>query len=248
MPFTPTIGIPFIELQQAESTNNYAIGAIHAGMAQHGTAVFAHHQTAGKGQRDKRWYGDANKNIALSIIIKPEGLSLSQTFLLSMATAVGVYNFLKSYAGDEIKIKWPNDIYWRDRKTAGILIENIVQGFNWKWSIIGIGVNINQTAFDNVAIKAVSLKQITGKDFEPVQLAKELCTFLENAFDTLHQSGETIIDAYKKNLFRLGETGTFRKEGRAFTGTITDVTTYGQLVVQGAVEEKFNVGEIEWVI
>ena len=248
MPFASTIGLPFIELQQVESTNNYATGLVHAGMARHGMAVFANHQTAGKGQWYKKWHGDANKNIALSVIIKPDGFSLSQSFLFSMATAVGVYCFLKSYAGDEIKIKWPNDIYWRDRKTAGILIENTVQGSSWKWSVIGVGININQTSFDQVASKAVSLKQITGKDFEPVQLAKELCTFLENAFDTLHQSDETIIDTYKKNLFRLGETGVFRKEGRVFTGTVTDVTTHGQLVVQGAIEERFNVGEIEWVI
>ena len=75
MPFAPIIGIPFIELQQVESTNNYATGLLHAGMAQHGTAVFTHHQTKGKGQRNKQWQSDAGKNIALSVINKPPSLT-----------------------------------------------------------------------------------------------------------------------------------------------------------------------------
>ncbi len=111
-----------------------------------------------------------------------------------------------------------------------------------------MGLNINQTKFDHAAINAVSLKQITGKEFNPVQLAKELCDYLGDTYDQLCQSPEIIIDAYKKNLFKLGETVLFRKEGRVFTATVTDVSTSGQLVVQGALEERFDVGEVEWII
>lgn len=248
MPFTPIIGIPFIELQQVESTNNYATGAIHAGMAQHGTAVFAHHQTKGKGQRNKQWHGDANKNIALSIIIKPNALSLSQSFLLSMTAAVAVQRFLKTYAGEEVKIKWPNDVYWQDRKAAGILIENVVQGTDWKWCVIGIGMNVNQTTFDEVAVRAVSLKQITGKDFNPLQLAKELCRYLEDALAELKTFEAILVAYYKSNLYRLGETVLFKKENRVFRATVVDVTATGQLVVKHAIEERLDVGEIEWVV
>ena len=157
MSSTFLIGNPFIELQQVESTNNYATGAVHAGMAQHGTIVFAHHQTKGKGQHNRAWLADEGKNIAMSVILQPPGLALSQSFLISMATALGVQRFFSHYAGSETKVKWPNDLYWRDRKAGGILIENIVQGSEWKASIVGIGININQTAFENLENKAVSL-------------------------------------------------------------------------------------------
>jgi BirA family biotin operon repressor/biotin-[acetyl-CoA-carboxylase] ligase len=242
------IGIPFIELLQVKSTNNYATGLIHAGMAQHGVAVFAHHQTAGKGQRNKQWQGEANKNIALSIIIKPACLTLSQSFLFSMAVAVATHRFLLNYIGEETKIKWPNDIYWQDRKAAGILIENIVQGEDWKWSVTGIGININQTIFDNSKFKAVSLKQITGKEFKPILLAKELCGFLERSFTELQNSPTDILIRYKKNLYKLNEAILLKKGSRTFTAFVKEVTTSGQLVVQSAIEEVFDVGEVEWVL
>jgi BirA family transcriptional regulator, biotin operon repressor / biotin---[acetyl-CoA-carboxylase] ligase len=122
------IGNPFIELQQVESTNNYATGMVHEGMAQHGMVVFANHQTKGKGQHNRTWLSEEGKNIAMSVILQPPGLALSQSFLISMATALGVQRFFAKYAGSETKVKWPNDLYWRDRKAGGILIENIVLG------------------------------------------------------------------------------------------------------------------------
>ena len=243
-----SIGHPFIELQQVESTNNYATGLVHAGMAEQGTAVFAHHQTKGKGQRLKQWHGEAGKNIALSVIVHPHWLSLSQGFLLSMAVAVGTYRFFKKYTGSNTMIKWPNDIYWRDRKAGGILIENIVQGSEWKAAIIGIGLNINQTDFDNLDIKAVSLKQITGKEYDPALLAKELCTHLTDTLDILQKLPSHIIEEYRNHLYKLNEKVRLKKGSRVFDATIKDVTTLGELIVQHATEERFDVGDVEWVM
>ena len=248
LPFPYCIGNPFIELQQVESTNNYATGLVHAGMAQSGMAVFARYQTKGKGQRQKQWIGEQGKNIALSVILQPGPLPLSQTFLFSMATAVGVRHFFNKYVGAETKIKWPNDLYWRDRKAGGILIENIVRGKEWKATVIGIGININQTSFDELATKAVSTKQITGKDYEPVVLAKELCGYLNEAFAQLQSSPEEMIAAYKSCLYKLNEIVRLKKGSRVFDAVVKDVTPLGQLVVQHATEERFDVGEVEWVI
>ena len=172
------IGLPFIELATVDSTNNYAMGLAHAGMAQHGTAVFAHEQVKGKGQRNKTWVSGKGQNISLSIILNPELLSISPLFLLSMATAIAVKHLLDHFTNDEMRIKWPNDLYWRDRKAAGILIENLWQGGRWKNAIVGIGININQDDFGELQSRAVSLKQITGKDHDPLSLAKLLCTDL----------------------------------------------------------------------
>ncbi len=248
MTSTFLIGSPFIELQQVESTNNYATGMVHEGMAQHGLAVFAHHQTRGKGQHNRSWLGEEGKNIAMSIVLQPPGFALSQSFLISMATALGVQRFFSHYAGSETKVKWPNDLYWRDRKAGGILIENIVSGSEWKAAVIGIGININQTNFEGLDTKAVSLKQITGKEYEPVGLAKEMCSHLSETYTILHKLPSQIMEEYKNHLFMINETARLKKGSRVFDARIKDVTAMGELIVQHATEERFRVGEIEWVM
>jgi BirA family biotin operon repressor/biotin-[acetyl-CoA-carboxylase] ligase len=241
------IGFPFIELPTVDSTNNYAMGLVHAGMAQHGAAVFTHEQTKGRGQRNKNWSSQAKSNIAISIVIEPKGLSSSQVFILSKAIAIGTLNFFNSYAQSDVKIKWPNDIYWRDRKAGGILIDNVFQGSDWKYAIAGIGLNINQTHFGELN-KAVSLKQITGKDFEPLLLAKELCDCLDKAYCNLTTKPQLIASEYHRNLYKLDQKVKLKKESRIFEATIKDVTALGQLIVEHAAEERFDVGEVEWVI
>ena len=242
------IGIPFIELPSVDSTNNYAMGLVHEGMAQHGTAVFTMEQTRGKGQRNKHWNSQKGQNIALSLVIEPGSLTTSELFLLSMSMATGVNRFIKRFVPNEVKIKWPNDIYWRDRKAAGILIENVWQGKEWKFAIVGIGININQTDFGGLDSKAVSLKQITGKDFDLLLLTKELCKDLENQYRELISEPSKIITGYKKDLYKINEIVKFKNGNRIFEAIIKDVSMEGRLVVQHALEERFDVGELEWLV
>ncbi|MGI9137851.1 MAG: biotin--[acetyl-CoA-carboxylase] ligase, partial [Sediminibacterium sp.] len=108
------------------------------------------------------------------------------------AVALGAQAFFMVYAGDETKIKKPNDIYWRDRKAGGILIENIVRGNIWTWAVIGIGVNINQTQFSNDAGNPVSLKQITGKNWDVKSLQKKLSSALSTSLNLWLNEGERI--------------------------------------------------------
>ena len=242
------IGQPFIELLTVESTNNYAMGLARAGMAQHGTVVFTHDQTKGKGQRTKEWVSQKEQNIAMSVVIEPDKLQVSEAFLLSMMAAVAVDDFFRSYVAEEIKIKWPNDIYWRDRKAAGILIENLWQGNEWKFAVVGIGINVNQTDFGELGSKAVSLKQITGRDFETVILAKELCKIVEENYELLISDSSSIADCYKSHLYKVDERVKLKKDNRVFEAVFTDVNNKGQMIVQHAMEEKFSVGEVEWII
>lgn len=223
------------------------MGLARAAMAQHGAVVFTHEQTKGKGQRSKEWVSEKDMNIALSILIEPKNLKVSELFLLSMMVAVGVRQFFLNYA-EEIEIKWPNDIYWRDRKAAGILIENVWQGNEWKFAVIGIGINVNQTDFGKLNSKAISLKGITGKHFEPVILAKELCKNLGDKYQLLISDPSQIIQQYKAHLYKLNEQVKLKKDDRVFEATFTDVTVNGQMVVHHAIEEKFDVGEVEWLI
>ena len=248
LPALKSIGESFIELQRVDSTNNYATALLHEGMAQHGTVVFAHEQTKGRGQRNKTWITGSGENIAMSVVVQPIGLGVSQLFLLSIAIAVGVQKFFSRYAGDQTKVKWPNDLYWRDRKAAGILIENSLAGGEWKHAVVGIGININQNNFENLEQKAVSLKQITGKEYNVIALAKELCLDLQWACTNLLGNSQTVIDTYQQQLYKLNEVVRLKKGNRVFDTRIKGVTTNGQLITRHAIEELFDVGEVEWIL
>ena len=264
---TKPIGLPFIELQSVDSTNNYALARVHAGLAQDGMAVFAHRQVAGKGQRGRVWATGESTDIILSIVVKPAPLQLSQQFQLSACIAVAVHKFFMNYAGEDTRIKWPNDLYWQDRKAGGVLIESVVgsqapdtgslfiagnqrgTGNHWLWAVIGIGLNINQTSFPVELPNPVSLKQITGKSFDPVLLAKELCFCFEKFFSQLTTGGfDTIYGQYLAQLYKRNEKVRFRKGSRVFEATIKTISPAGKLVVQHSIEESFDFGEVEWII
>jgi BirA family biotin operon repressor/biotin-[acetyl-CoA-carboxylase] ligase len=232
-----------------DSTNNYAMGQAQAGLAYHGAAWFAREQTAGKGQRSKRWVATPNDNILLSLVLQPFMFNSSQQFLLSVTISLACYDFYKNYAGTETSIKWPNDIYWRDRKAGGILIENSFRGREWLFAIAGIGININQTTFDTSLPNPVSLKQITGKTFDPVELAKELCAYAEKRYQQLVAGGEDeLLKAYEAVLYKRLQPVTLRKDGQLIVTTIEGVTPNGRLVTRDAVVREFDFNEVEWVI
>ncbi len=128
----------FTILNRVDSTNNYAMGMIRDGIAKHGDAWFSYDQTHGKGRRGKTWKADKGKNIILSIAVNTSLLDVSRPFFISIAATLGSIDLFKKYAGDETAIKWPNDIFWNDRKAGGILIENSIQGSKWQWSVIGV--------------------------------------------------------------------------------------------------------------
>lgn len=265
MPLKPVnhpVGIPFIELSSIDSTNNYAFEQIHANMAQPGTCYFAHEQTHGKGQRSKSWTSAKGANIILSIVLKPFFLQPFQQFHLSACIATATHQFLANYAPGYLTIKWPNDLYWQNKKLGGILIENIIggtdrdkkkpgesdQSSNWKWAVIGIGININQTKFPDEIKNAVSLKQITGKDYKPVEAAKKLCEVIEHSLQLLNEKGvDSFLKLYNAVLYKKGELVKFKKGSRNFEATVKAVTESGHLVVKHSIEEQFSFGELEWL-
>lgn len=243
------IGKTFIELQSVDSTNNYAMALIHEGLAQHGLACFTHEQTAGKGQRGKNWVAEKGANIAMSIILQPMGLLQTEIFQLSACIAVAVRHFLSNYAGDEITIKWPNDIYWCDRKAAGILIENIFSGNKWSWAVAGIGININQTQFPAELPNPVSLKQISGKQNDILSLAKELCQIIDQHYSRLSAKGfKEILEDYNQHLYLKNQKTRLRKETRVFEALVKEVTASGELITNHGIDETFSFGQVEWLL
>jgi len=224
------------------------MGLIRAAMARHGAAVFAREQTKGKGQRNRSWASEKDRNIALSLVLEPQALDPSLPFLLSMAIALATADLYRQLVPDDISIKWPNDLYWRDRKAAGILIENLWQGGQWNFAVAGIGINVNQTDFGELQGKAVSLRQITGRSEDPEALALRLCACAEARYAQLLKGASSIIADYNELLYRRGESVRFRRDNRLFEARIDSVNEQGLLLVHHALPERFAVGDVEWIL
>ena len=240
-------GNPFTVLASVDSTNNYAMAQVHAGLARHGAAWFAREQHSGRGQRSKQWVTQPSENIILSAIVEPF-LLIQQQFALSAAIALACHRFFSKYAGEETKIKWPNDLYWRDRKAGGILVENVLKGQDWKFAIAGMGININQTSFPDHLMNPVSLKQITGKAFDPVSLAKELCLEIEKVLIEMKNDGtEKIFQQYNTVLYKRNEKVKLKRSIAVFETIIREVKPDGLLITEDTMQREFNFGEVEWV-
>lgn len=259
-PAFPPIGQSFNVLASVDSTNNYAMAQVRAGLASHGTVYMALEQTAGKGQRGRQWITRAGENIMLSAVVQFNQPLVANPFILSASVALSCYDFFKTYAGEDFtRIKWPNDLYWQDRKAGGILIESISRAGGKEanegeqpahlWAVVGIGININQGAFDPQLKNPVSLKQITGKDRDVFSLAKELCTRLEERYQKiLSQSSRGILKEYNSVLYKRLQQVRVRKGNAVFETTIIGVDEEGRLNTYDTSERSFSSGEIEWLI
>lgn len=242
------IGHPFYVLDKVDSTNNYAMGQVNAGAVADGATWFAMEQTAGKGQRGRQWHSAPGENIMLTTVLQP-ALALTQQFMLSATAALGAYDFFLKYAGDEARIKWSNDIYWRDRKAGGILIENVLRGNIWQYAIVGMGININTPHFPDGLTNPVSLRQITGKTWDSVELAHELCACLQQRYSRLGPASfDTVLSEYKACLIRFNEPALYKKDGEIFMGVIRNVLPDGRLCLEKGNELlELGFGEVEFV-
>ncbi len=214
-----------------------------------GTVIMADSQYAGRGQQQNRWHSEAGKNLTFSLLLRPVFLPVTQQFDLTRAVSLGIVNALRPYLGDELKVKWPNDIYYKNAKLGGILIENLLQGAQIKNAIIGIGLNINQEIFPAEAGNPVSMKQILHRDYDLKILLSEICKNIETAYLSLKAGRfSDVRKAYLERLYILNEDKIFKVSGRLVTGKIIDVREQGLLVLEtadGLLE--FNQKEIEFL-
>jgi len=233
-----------------DSTNNYAMAKVHAGMAPEGTIFFAYEQWAGKGQRGKSWSSLPGENIIISAVLEPVFLSVTRQFPLSACVALACHDLYSRYVpSGQSSIKWPNDLYWRDRKAGGILIESICKGNDWLFAIVGIGININQVQFPDNIKNAISLKQIIGKTMKTDELAKELCGFIEKRYDELkEQKADQLLNRYNQLLYKRNQPVKLKKGNIIFETTVKEVTSQGQLLTFDAIERSFGFGEVEWIM
>lgn len=235
-----------IVLKKVDSTNNYAMALVQKGEAISGQGIFALEQTAGKGRRGKAWESNGGENVILTINKQMQWLPLQQQFQLSIAVSLGCFDFFSKFIKENIKIKWPNDIFLYDRKAGGILIENVIRGNLWQWSVIGIGLNINQENFDE-GIKAISLKQVTGIHYDIIKLGGELVDMVINRINQL-ESGEfnNLLYQYNENLFSRNKIVKLKKGNIVFETKIEKISPEGELVTKDVIERKFKFDEVEW--
>lgn len=245
----PVIGNTFIELDSVDSTNTHAMKQIQAKLAEHGTVYFAHQQTAGKGRQGKVWETEPKANIILSVVLDAARLQIAHQFFISAVAALAVVDLLNKFTPTNSTIKWPNDVYYNDTKAAGILIENNLQGNKWQWCVVGIGININQMQFPKGLINPISLAQITNKNYDTINLAKQLCAFLESWYLRMVAGNFSyILENYNQCLYKKGQIVKLKKNNIAFNCTVDQVNKQGKLLVKDGLQHEFDFGEIEWVI
>jgi BirA family biotin operon repressor/biotin-[acetyl-CoA-carboxylase] ligase len=244
-PARTTFDNQLIELESVDSTNNYAMARIHEGLALDGMVYIAHHQWAGKGQRGKTWVSEPGQNLMMSLVIKPSPLKLTQQFLFSAAIALSILDLVKGFKNKNWKIKWPNDIYWSDRKAGGLLIESVVTGQTWDWAVVGIGMNLNQTSFPVEIPNAVSLNQITGVQYEPVAIARELVPGIREQISILHKTPDQILLRLNDALYKKDQVITLKKNDELFVSVLKAVDSNGLLITENGI---FKSGEVEWIV
>ncbi len=244
---TNIIGKSFLEFDILPSTNLYAISKIKANDLDEGTVIFAHCQSEGRGQMGTVWESNHGENILLSIVLKPNGVSPMQQFILNKIISLAVCDFMKNmFPNEKIAIKWPNDIYVNQQKIAGILIQNILIGQRIAASVVGIGINVNQNEFSG-KLNAISMKMVNNQNFDVKNLLPILFEHIEYWYLKLQNRENFIIDKhYLSHLYLKGALSQFRRSnGAVFDGTILGVDEMGKLKVDvDGVVEVFDLKEI----
>nr|MCD4773910.1 biotin--[acetyl-CoA-carboxylase] ligase [Bacteroidales bacterium] len=228
------IGNQIIELENIDSTNNYVLRLLEKSKKfDEGTIIAAHSQYAGKGQDKNFWESEAGMNLTLSIILQPKFLKIEKQFMLNKIVALSVYNFINSFGLKKTSIKWPNDIYIGNKKVAGILINNTIRGNSYDYCVIGIGININQEKFISNAPNPISLKQISGKEYNLEECLNTLCLITENWYNKLKNEQIKFINtSYIEALYRYNKYYKYILRGKSIKAKITGISEYGRLILQ----------------
>ena len=223
---------PTLYLEKTDSTNQYLINLIESDQVKEGLAVFCFNQTKGKGQKGNTWISEPGKNVCYSIFIKPDYIPVRNQFIISQVISLATKAFLEEFSGN-ISIKWPNDIYWNDKKIAGILIENKLKKDIIEYSVIGIGVNINQIQFPKNLPNPVSLSQITGDKYDLNEIANKLHHKIRTSLEELNLGTEGDIQRYYVNsLYHRDGFHSYRSQNGDFSAKIRGVSALGYLMLE----------------
>ncbi len=218
-------------LPACDSTNSEAQQLLLKNEATEGCTVITAHQTAGRGQRGNTWEAEPGKNITLSVILLPKFLAVKHQFYLNMAVSLGVLDLLQELGLVGAQLKWPNDLYFEDKKLGGILIENSINSLSLQHSIAGIGLNVNQRQFEIET--ATSLANVLNHNLNLEDVTKRLLELLEKRYIEL-KYGKTakLKYDYLQVLYRYQEEHFFIVGNQKVKGQILGIGDDGRLAVE----------------
>lgn len=221
-----------IRLDETESTNSYLKKVVKEERPEEGTLVIADFQTGGRGQMGNSWFSSKGDNLLFSLLVYPAQVKANEQFIISRIASLAIKNTLDLFI-DDIRIKWPNDIYWQDKKIAGILIENDLQGDVIDNSVIGVGLNINQEKFPAELPNPVSLRQITGSEYDKQYVLDIFMREFFLLYRELQNEGTTSIeDEYMLDLYRINNYYWFEDANEKFQAKIVNVLPSGHLLLK----------------
>ena len=240
----------FVHLNETSSTNSYLQALCSQQPVEELTTVITDFQTAGRGQRGNSWESQIGKNLLFSFVLFPKFLEARRQFLISQIISLAIKDELDIYTTD-ISIKWPNDIYWKEKKICGMLIENDLMGKLINQSIAGIGININQETFFSQAPNPVSLLQITQKEYDIFTILKNIMIRIQDYYTLLQQNQvELIANHYKESLFRKNGLHLYKDANGIFLARIVQVEPEGRLILEdeGLKKRDYMFKEVEYIL
>jgi BirA family transcriptional regulator, biotin operon repressor / biotin---[acetyl-CoA-carboxylase] ligase len=244
------IGSNILFLKNLPSTNSHAALLLKNNRLQEGTIIYTNFQSAGKGHSGNNWESEDGKNLLFSIIVYPSFIKPSGQFYLSMSFSLGICDFLSRFTVN-CTIKWPNDIYVKNDKIAGILIESTIIADQIDYSIAGMGLNINQEVFVSPAPNPVSLKQLTGETYNIESCLNQLSGDLDKRYKQLIAGYQADIkNEYEAKMYRQNEWSQFRDTKGSFTGKILSTGDYGRLriVTRNNEIRDYDFKELEFIL
>jgi BirA family transcriptional regulator, biotin operon repressor / biotin---[acetyl-CoA-carboxylase] ligase len=237
-----------IKLNAIDSTNSYLKQISSNDVIKDYTTVTANYQTQGKGQMGTIWDSEKAKNLICSVFKDCLKISIKNQFYISIVTSLTLVKTLQNFSIPKLHIKWPNDILSENKKICGILIENVIKNNTLEATIIGIGLNINQTAFESLP-NASSLKIITGTVFNKDELLQLILKNLKYYFSFLEKNKlEILKNEYENLLFRKNKPSTFKyKQSNIFAGFIKGISNSGklQIVLEDGILKEFDLKEVQ---
>ncbi len=243
------VGKKYYSFQELPSTNTWLMESLVAHKLPEGTLVLADHQTKGKGQFGAIWSSEPSSSLTFSILLKPIFLPISNTYDISICIALAIHDCLNELRPG-FKIKWPNDIYFENKKVAGILIENQIHKSSCEHSVVGIGLNVNQTEFFKLP-KATSLKQIIGVNFPVQNLLDRLCETIEARYLQLRANMyPSLLKSYLEHMYWFNEIHTFQTDALQFNASIIGVLRNGRLLLKfsdGSTRD-FEIKELQFIV
>lgn len=249
-PYPETFPVPLLMVERTNSTSSYLRDLLRKEVPVAFTTILADYQTAGRGQRGNSWESEEGRNLLFSFILFPDFLEARRQFLLSQIIALSIKEVLDRYT-EGITIKWPNDIYWQERKICGMLIENELQGNFICQTIAGVGININQQKFYSSAPNPVSLWQITNKDYDCLDILEQVMKRIQEYYTSLLRGNGAMISArYQDAMFRKKGMYPYTDNNGQFLAEIVRIEPEGLLVLRdgSGKERKYTFKEVQYCL